>query len=86
MSLELLKAAQAQSLNHMNLCRRVRSTVMACLDDANKARTLLPHEALDLHDHIVIAERRATDAYSRACAAVDAHLGQLAGITQEPRP
>lgn len=86
MTLELLNAAQAKALNHMNLCRRVRSTIMEALDDANKARTMLPNETLDLHDHIVTAERAATDAYGAACAAVDAHLDQLAGITKEPRP
>lgn len=86
MSMELLNTAQAQALNHMNLCRKVRSAIIGCIDDANKARTRLPNEALDLHDHIVTAERAATDAYGAACAAVDAHLDQLAGTTKEPRP
>lgn len=80
MTLEHLEAMRAQALAHLNICRTVRAAVISGLDDANQARQLLPHASLELHDHVVIAERAATDAYGAACRAVDNHRARLAGL------
>ena len=86
MNMEQLKDARQRALAHLNICRTVRNAVVNDIDSANKADELVSLETLDLHDYLVETEDRAVRLYAQACAAVDAHLDQLAGITREPRP
>lgn len=86
MNMEHLKDMRQRALAHLNTCRRVRNAVVEDIDIGNKTDRLVHMDTLDLHNQLVIAEEKAVRAYAHTCAAVDAKLDQLAGITQEPRP
>lgn len=83
MTLDQLRDAQRQALTHMNLCRKVRDVVLCDIDSANEHKELVSEDTLDLCDYLSQAAKESQDSYALACATVDKHLGQLAGITKE---
>lgn len=86
MTLEQLKDMRQRALAHLNVCRLVRNAVVNDIDNANKADEFVHMDTLDLYDYLADAEEKARWTYAQSCAAVFAHLDQLAGITKELQP